>query len=553
MNHRTVGQSLYSPALACLMGLTPAAAAVTSSTQKPNIVIILADDLGYGDVQSYNPDGKIPTPNIDRLAGEGMRFTDGHAAAAGCTPSRYSLLTGRYDWRSHAQRGVFGGFGGPALIQPQRLTIAGLAKANGYKTSCIGKWHVGWNWPIKPQEYELLGLKPLATIIQESEKAGNPRNPSIEELAANGFYDAKPVAGYKAPVPTDQQLEAWRNIFSQPIGGGPTAIGFDYFFGIDAPGYPPFAYMENDRLLAIPTEFLPENFFIPSIQLAACQGPAVKGWDFDDVVPAMFKRARDYIVKAAEAKQPFLLHLPMPGPHQPWTVSKDWMKRSGLSLYADYVMETDAAIGELMATLEKAGVADNTIVIVSSDNGYSPYGWGEMVKKGHYSSGPFHGFKAQAQEGGHRVPFIVRWPAVVKPGSVSNQLVSQTDIMATMADIFGVQLPDNAGEDSFSFLPILKGEDKNTRPYIVNHSGQGGYGIRKGDWKLILEVDGRGVPVQLYNLAEDIGEKKNLADQKPEIVSELRALMEKLVADGRSTPGPRQQNDTEVLWLPRKG
>ena len=522
-----------------------------AGSAKPNILIILADDLGYGDVQCYNPErGKIPTPNMDRLAGQGMRFTDGHSSAGGCTPSRYALLTGRYDWRSHCQRGVFGGFGGPALIQPERLTIAGLAKANGYKTACIGKWHVGWNWPIPPKDYQYLGVKALQTIIQESEKAGNPRSPSIEELAVSGFYNVKPVAGYQAPVPTAEQLDAWRRIFSQPVGGGPTAIGFDYYFGCDAPGYPPFAYMENDRLLAIPTEFLPEKHFLPSIQLAACQGPAVKGWDFDEVAPTILKRANEYIAQAAKAKEPFLLHLPLLGPHQPWAVSKQWMNKSGLSLYADNVMEIDAAVGELMATLERAGVADNTIVIVTSDNGYSPYGWGEMVKKGHYSSGPLHGFKAQANEGGHRVPFIVRWPGVVKPGGVCGRLVNHVDLMATFAEILGVKLPDNAGEDSFSFLPLLKGKDKIIRQHVVNHSGQGGYGIRQGNWKLILEVDKTDrPPIQLFNLAEDIGETKNLASQYPERVAELRGLMAKLVADGRSTPGPKQKNDTEVLWL----
>lgn len=538
--------------LACVVLALPCVYANGAETGRPSVLIILADDLGYGDVQCYNPQrGKIPTPNIDRLAAQGMRFTDGHSAAGACTPSRYSLLTGRYDWRSRLQRGVFGGFGGPPLIPPSRLTIAGLAKQNGYRTACIGKWHLGWNWPLEKNDYRLLGTASFEQLRRECEQAGAAPTPSIEQLAATGFYDARPIAGYKSPTPTADQLAAWRKIFSQPIAGGPTAVGFDHYFGVDAPGYPPYCFIEDDHTVGLPSRFLRADEMLPAAMLGECQGPAVKDWDFGAAMPRLVKHTCDYVAEAAKSRQPFMLYLALPAPHQPWAVSEPLRKKSGLSLYCDWVMETDAAIGEVLAALDQGGLAGNTLVILCSDNGYSPYGVAELIKRGHYGSGPFRGFKAEAYEGGHREPFIVRWPAVVKPGTVCDQLVQQTDIMATLADIFGVRLPENAGEDSFSFLPLLKGVDKPIRPNSINHSGQGGYGIRCGGWKLILEADKKIAP-QLFHLAEDIGERKNLAAQYPERVAELRALMEKLVADGRSTPGAPQKNDAEVRWLPKE-
>ncbi|MEI6350684.1 MAG: sulfatase-like hydrolase/transferase [Verrucomicrobiota bacterium] len=526
-----------------------AASAVKATPEKPNILIILADDLGYGDVQCYNPErGKIPTPNMDGLAAQGMRFTDGHSSAAGCTPSRYSLITGRYDWRSSCQRGVFGGFGGPPLIKPERLTIAGLAKQSGYRTAVVGKWHIGWDWPVPKSQYQLLGTESFEAIQKRFVDEGEPPCPSIEELAENGFYKVEPMRSYKTPVPTEEQLAAWKNFFSKPIGGGPTAHGFDSYYGVDAPGYPPYCFIENDRTVGIPTQFLPADKILPGAILGECQGPTVKDWDFEAVMPMMVHRACSIIEESAKTKDPFLLFVALPAPHQPWAVPEEKRKKSGLTLYCDWVMETDAVVGQLIRTLDGAGIGKNTLVILCSDNGYSPYGVAQLKKLGHWASGPLNGYKATPYEGGHREPFIVRWPAVVKAGSVCKQLVQQTDIMATMAEIFATKLPENAGEDSFSFLPLLKGEDRPVRSHVVNHSGQGGYGIRQGDWKLILEVD-RPDPPKLFNLAEDLGEEKNLAAKYPEKVAELRALMAKLVADGRSTLGAQQPNDVPVRWL----
>lgn len=512
---------------ATLGALAVTRAAAEPVATKPNILIILADDLGYGDLQCYNPErGKILTPNMDRLAAQGMRFTDGHSSAAGCTPSRYALLTGRYDWRSRQKGlGVFGGFGGPPLIAPERLTIASLAKQNGYRTACIGKWHIGWDWPIESNQYPLLGLK------------------SRDQQGAD----------YQTPTPTAEQLAAWQTIFSKPLGGGPTALGFDSYFGIDTPGFPPFCFIENDRTVGIPSAFLPAENFIPNTdKMEGSQGPALKDWNSEVILPALQERACAFLGEAA--KEPFLLYLPLTSPHAPWSITKEWRGRSGLSSYADWVMQTDAVVGAVLDALEKSGAAENTLVILSSDNGYGPRRMAETLKHGHYSSGPLNGFKAQAYEGGHRVPFIVRWPAMVKPGTVSAQLVNQVDIMATMAELFGTALPENAGEDSFSFLPLLKGIDKPIREHAVNSSGQGAFALRRGDWKLILDTAKRlRAEVELFNLAEDLGEKKDLAAQYPERVAEMRALLEKLVRDGRSTPGAKQRNDGVLTWCPLKG
>ena len=283
-------------------------------------------------------------------------------------------------------------------------------------------------------------------------------------------------------------------------------------------------------------------------------GTGLEGLEFGAVLPALEARACAYLAESAKAAEPFLVYLALTSPHQPWAVTESWRGKSGLSPYTDWVMETDAVVGRLLESLDDSGAARNTLVILSSDNGYAPFGVAEMIKNGHYSSGPLQGYKAEAYEGGHRVPFIVRWPAVVKPGTVCGQLVQQTDIMATLAEILGVRLTENAGEDSFSFLPLLKGADKPIREHAVNSSGQGAYGIRCGDWKLILDTAGKlKPPIQLYNLAEDLGETKDLAAQYPQRVAELRALMAKLVADGRNTPGTPQKNDVEVRWLREEG
>lgn len=494
---------------------------------RPNIVVILADDLGYGDVQCYNPErGKIPTPNIDRLAAQGMRFADGHCSSGVCSPSRYTVLTGRYHWRTRLQAGIVGVFREP-LIAPDRLTIAGLAKQHGYRTAAIGKWHLGWDWPIEPGQRKFL----------EAAKGGK---------------------GERPPVATAEHRAAWQEIFSKPIAGGPTTRGFDLYFGTDVPNWPPYCFLENDRTLGIPTEFLPPEFF--RNHLASLQGPALENWKLEPILPALGDRATAFISEAAGRKEPFLLYLPLTSPHTPLAVNQPWQGKSGLNVYADLVMETDAVVGRLLQSIENSGAAGRTLVIFTSDNGFAPYvGAAELESKGHYPSGPLRGYKGDAWEGGHRVPFLVRWPGVVEPGSVCGQLVHQADLMATIAEILGAKLPDGAGEDSFSLLPLLRGEDRPVREHAVSCAMNGVPALRSGPWKLLLGSGSGGFNndrseqgVQLYNLAEDVGETKNLAAEQPDRVARMRALMEKLIADGRSTPGAPQKNDVEVRRFPRE-
>jgi len=470
--------------------LAASGADAQSPAAEPNVLVILADDLGYGDAQCYNPArGKIPTPNIDRLAAQGMRFTDGHSSSGVCSPSRYALLTGRYHWRTRLQSGIVDVFGKP-LIAPDRLTIAGLAKRHGYRTACIGKWHLGWDWP-----------------------------------RAHGEVS-----------------------FDQPIAGGPTTRGFDEYFGTDVPNWPPYCFIENDRTVGIPSVQLPKRLL--GDNLASKPGLALPDWKLEEILPTLGDCACAFIQRCAGKKEPFLLYLPLTSPHTPLAVTPEWRGKSGLNTYADFVMQTDATVGRVLDALEKSGAADNTLVIFTSDNGCAPYiGVADLEKKGHYPSGPLRGYKTSVHEGGHREPFIVRWPGVVKPGSVCGQLVHQADLMATLADILGAKLPDNAGEDSFSIVPLLKGVDKPIRPHAVSCASSGVPGLRKGDWKFIP-----GDPPQLYNLADDLGETKNLAAARPDLVAEMDALLEKLTADGRSTPGAPQRNDVPVRdkFLPKK-
>lgn len=522
--------------LALLGFLGTAATQAGSSASRPNIVVIYADDLGYGDVQCYNIErGKIPTPHIDRLAAQGMRFTDGHSSSGVCSPSRYTLLTGRYHWRTRLQSGIVGVFGEP-LIAPERMTIGTLAKQQGYRTACIGKWHLGWDWPVSKEQRPLL----------------SPAKPPADEASK-----ANKKAAAAGAVATEQQIAAWRDIFSKPIAGGPSTCGFDLYFGTDVPNWPPFCFIENDRTLGIPTEFLPAHLM--GNPQASNQGPALKDWKLEGILPALGDRAIQFIDESVRKKEPFLVYMPLTSPHTPLAVNPEWKGKSGLNLYADFVMETDALVGRVLAALEKSGAADNTLVVFTSDNGCAPYiGVPDLIKLGHYPSGPLRGAKADAWEGGHRVPFIVRWPGVVKAGSVCNQLVYQADLLRTFADVWGVKLPDNAGEDSFSLMPLLKGDDKPIRENAVSASIQGTPAVRSGSWKYIPAPGSGGwgnggdhsQPVQLYNLADDLGETKNLAAAMPEKVAEMKTLLEKLITDGRSTPGAAQKNDVEVKRYP---
>jgi len=511
----------------------------------PNIVIIYADDLGYGDVQSYNPDrGNIPTPNIDRLAEEGMSFSDAHASSGVCSPSRYTLLTGRYHWRSRLQEGIVRLYERP-LITPDRLTLGGLVNEHGYQTACIGKWHLGWNWPIPDDQIDF--FKPNSKDVEAS----------------------------------DVHREVWKEVFSKPIPGGPVDVGFDEYFGTAVPNWPPFCFIENDRTVGIPSEFGADYLF--GKNQANTQGPSLENWSLKDILPTLVSRASAFINREANTSRPYLLYLSLTSPHTPLSVNNQWLGKSNLSLYADFVMETDAAVGRVIETIDESGAGDNTLIIFTSDNGCAPYvgntldeenhdlrlgtyrkGLSKppvavMEEQGHYPSGPFRGYKSDVWEGGHRVPFIVRWPDKVQSGSNCSQLVHQADLMATIADILNISLPDDAGEDSFSLLPLLQGSKDPVRDNAVSTSIYGLPGLRVGNWKYIpgpgsggWSPDESDQSVQLYNLKADPAESENLAEQERERLKQMKDLLEKLIAEGRTTQGPIQENDVEVIRYPKE-
>ncbi len=496
--------------------------AVTMAADKPNIIFILCDDLGYGDVKCLNPEGKIATPQMDRLAKEGMIFTDAHSGSSVCTPTRYGIMTGRYAWRSKLQSGVLGGLS-PRLIEQGRMTVANMLKQQGYSTHVVGKWHLGMDWA---------------------------RTGEVSELN----------------IETEAQV---KNVdYTKPITNGPTSVGFDTYFGISASlDMVPYCFIENDHVTANPTETMKLVMNAAGGKMSFTrEGPGAPGFRGEQVLPTLTQRATKLIQeKAAAAKKgdPFFLYLPLNSPHTPILPSEKWQGKSGISLYADFVMETDDAIGQIMRATEETGIANDTLIIVTSDNGCSPSAdYPKLLAAGHNPSYNMRGHKADIFDGGHRVPFMVRWPAKVKSGQTSAQLVCLTDFIATAADILHTKLPENAAEDSFSFLPALLGESgQATRQSVIHHSINGSFALRDGAWKLELCAGSGGwsdprpgspgekdLPdTQLYDLASDIAEKTNLQSEKPEIVTKMTAQLKKIVADGRSTSGAPQQNAVEVV------
>ncbi len=494
--------------------------------RKPNIVILFADDLGYGDVSCLNPEGKIPTPHIDGLARDGMTFTDAHSSSAVCSPSRYSLLTGRYNWRSPLQKGIVNPYGDP-LISPDRSTIGSVLQNAGYYTACIGKWHLGMGWEFDANEDFL------------------PPGPPKQTRTA-----------------TASQRVLWSKAFSRPTTGGPTTRGFDYYFGVDVPNWPPYCYIENDRTIGTPSEFLPARLFEEN--LASLPGPAMPYWHFEQLLPTWAEKADTVIKRCQDEEQPFFLYVPFTSPHTPLSVNKPWIGKSGLdNLYADLVMETDHTVGCILESLEVHGAAENTMVIFASDNGCAPYiGKADLEAQGHYPSAQYRGCKSDIWDGGHRIPCVVRWPRAITPGQTCDTLVCLSDIFATCAALVEQPLVNDAGEDSFNLLPAMQGGTKPVREYVVHHSMTGKFAIRDAVWKLVLcpgsggwaksdaEAAAEGLPlVQLYNMEIDPGEKKNLEAQHPEKVRDMLQVLRTIVSEGRSTPGPSLANDVPVdIW-----
>jgi arylsulfatase A len=486
-------------------------ATTRAETRPPNIVVILADDYGVGDIHALYPSNKLATPNLDQLVAEGMHFTDAHSGSALCTPSRYGILTGRYAWRTRLQHWVLASYE-PPLIDENRLTLPAFLKQHGYKTACMGKWHLGWNWP---------GAQP--SRMDENRGA-------LAKLS-------------------------WD--FSKPIRGGPTERGFDTYFGVDLPNYPPLTFIENDHVTVLPTmQYAPNKKNANGGGLAG--SPMAPGWKFDKILPEITRRAVGYIHAEAKTEKPFFLYFAMTTPHVPIAPSKQFAGKSGVAPIVDYLMETDWSAGEVLKAIDDAGIRDNTIVIFTGDNGHAPGSEGDsVIKAGIRRNGPYRGSKGDVWEGGHREPLIVRWPGHVRADSTSGQLVCLNDLYATCAEIVGAKLPDNAAEDSFSFLPAaLATESKgDVRTSLVNHSGQGEFAFREKDWKLVFRSpDGKGKSsddktpvVELYDL-RDIAEKNNVASQHPEIVQKLTAKLQATIDNGRSRPGNAQSNDRKVRF-----
>jgi arylsulfatase A len=507
-----VGRWLF---LGCLsVGLLVGWGMLGLANDRPNVLLILADDLGYGDVHCYNPDrGKIATPHLDALAAYGMRFTDAHTSSGVCSPTRYALLTGRHHWRTKLQTGIVQYLEGP-LIAPDRLTIADFLKERGYQTSMVGKWHLGWNWNFTADEKQLFA----------------------------------PEKGKKTEV-TGAHRAAWDRVYSSAVTGGPLDCGFEQYFGTDVPNWPPYSFFEGNRLTKIPDTFLPATK-LERLQ-ASIPGPAVTDWKLEEILPALGTRASQIVRDAAKKPDPFFLYLPLTSPHTPIAVTEEWKGKSQLNGYADFVMETDAIVGQVLDALRAGGAEDNTIVIFTSDNGCSPLAnFEELQQKGHFPSGPLRGKKADAWEGGHRVPFIVRWPGKVMAGSRCDGFVQQSDVFSTLAEILGDQPTPGMANDSLSFLSLLRGSAARVREAGVSCGSSGLPAFRRRDWKIIFGPGNGGsgaasktkekIPGQLYDLATDLGETKNIWLEKPELVADMTAAMELYVNS--------QPNDVPVQW-----
>ena len=492
---------------------TPMSTVAQAGTkQPPNVVFILADDMGYGDISYLNTDSKIPTPNIDRIGKTGMYFTDAHSPSSVCTPTRYGNPTGRYCWRTRIAYSVTWGYS-RHLIEPSRLSVASLLKQAGYNTACFGKWHMGMDMMTRDGKG-----------IQEDDRI-------VDQRSYRGDID-------------------WR----AQITNGPTSVGFDTFFGISASlDMHPYIWIEDDHfvgectttqdLLVNTRDTLPKTY-------GNNTGPSHADFVAEAVQPEITQRTVDYI-NQQDGDTPFFACMALAAPHIPIVPSKEFQGASPLGPYGDFCIQVDADVGRVLDALAANGLAENTLVIFTSDNGCAPYiGVEDMNRLGHYPSYLYRGYKADIYEGGQRVPFLASWPKAIRPGSRSDEIICLTDLLATCAAITGVALPAEAGEDSYNILPAMLGTELKApiREATISQSVTGNFSVRQGDWKLELtpssggyyrlnpaQVAEQGLPsVQLYNLSEDIGETENLQAAYPNMVQEMTAVLEKYQQTGRS-------------------
>jgi arylsulfatase A len=491
-------------AILCVCTSTHSGAA---KTNLPNIVFVLADDMSYDSVSHLNPAiGNMKTPHIDRLAREGLVFDDGHSASAVCTPTRYGILTGRYCWRTPLKNSVLWTYGQP-LIEPGRLTMSAMLKKRGYRTFCVGKWHLGMVWP------------------------GGDGQPANRHLLLSDKTWGKGEAGKKRIADCEGSIDWDGRIL------GPCSYGFDRYFGVDVPNFPPYTWIGNDRVLAAPTVPKPGKMF-------GAPGLMREGWQLDRILPSLAERAAEWVAEAAADSAPYFLYLPLTSPHTPIAPSERFRGKSGISEYADFVMETDWAVGHVLKAVDASGEAGNTLFVFSTDNGTSgAANFKQLESRGVDLHHHFRGHKTQIYEGGHRVPLIVRWPRRVKAGRRTDQTVCLNDFFATFAEVCGHPLRDSEGEDSLSLLPLITGEIECLRdhPMVVHHSYGGQFSIRDGRWKLILPMNPGGKPV-LYDLEADTKETTNVAAKHPETVKTLTQSLKQYVTKGRSTAGVAQTN-----------
>lgn len=495
-----------------LIAILTFAACTEENKQPPNIVIIYADDMGYGDLNCQNPQSKIPTPNLDQLAAEGMRFSDAHSSSGICSPSRFALLTGTYHWRR--QHGIVNSFGKP-FFHEDDITLPQLLKTQNYNTACIGKWHLGWDWQFKNE--------PSAEVMQW----GKMRT----------FY---------GPDDID---------WNQPVAGGPLACGFDYYFGDGTINFPPYAWVENDRILEPPTEIMDITdigFETKEGNWEFRPGPKVAGWDPYEVLPTLTQKTTEWIGQQ-QVDQPFFLYFALPSPHAPIIPNDEFDGKSEAGAYGDFVYQSDWVVGQVLTALKEKGLEENTIVVFSADNGPEAYAWARAERFGHFSMGDFRGLKRDVWEGGHHVPFLIKWPGEIAAGTVSDEVISQVDLMATLAEITDISLPKGAAPDSYNILPILKGETHPSpfREATVHNTYQEKWGIRKGNWLFInSNSGGHRVPPEsfrelkgytdfetegiLFNMKEDPEQRNNLYEQQPEKVRELEGLLNRYREDGYS-------------------
>ncbi len=480
-----------------------------NAADKPNIVIILADDMGYGDVRTNNAKSNIPTPNIDRLSTEGMTFTDAHSPSAVCTPTRYGLLTGRYCWRTRLKRGVLGGYS-PPLIDGDRSTIASMLKAKGYHTAAVGKWHLGMAMPRFEGEI-----------------------PEKDNRAGGGNVD-----------------------FTKPIQDGPTTRGFDYYFGVSASlDMAPYVWIENDRFVTPPTSVNPGSRFPQFYR----EGPQSEDFIFDEVLDKLAEKATAFIADQAQKNQPFFLYMPLTGPHKPVVPHSRFVGTTTLGPYGDFVANVDDTVGQVLQAIDQQGIADNTLVIFTSDNGSYMRRTDDSQAQDHVdneteqsfrsdrhtANGPFRGTKADIWEAGHRVPFFVRWPKQVKSGSKCDDTICLTDLYATCSEVVGSSLKKNEAEDSFSLLSLTAGKRPATpRAPVIHHSSGGMFAIRDGKWKLVAgngsggreKPKGKpfGRPYWLTDLSTDFAEQHNVVEAHRKVAKQLESQLEKIRTAGRS-------------------